>query len=133
MADEAIRYLSAFEWCLGIHDKYFGDGFGGSRVRSSCFACSIRNLQQPPEWIWVIVGDLPPAYLKSEDFPSAKAALERYIEGVEDWVATPEDEERGYSRRPPPIVVPPGGEALEMLTSRMSTLRQSFLPSMKAE
>ena len=59
MGDEAVSYLSAFEWCERIHDKYFADGFGGI-VALFLFRVSIRNAQEP-EWIWVIVGDLPTA------------------------------------------------------------------------
>jgi hypothetical protein len=130
MADEAIRYISGFEWCIGIHERYFGDGFGGI-VALFIFRVSIRDTREP-EWIWVIVGDLPSAYLETKGFPSAQAALERYIEGVEDWIDTPERERRTRTDLPP-ISMPSGDEHIQMLKSRMDTLRASFLPHLKLE
>jgi hypothetical protein len=34
------------------------------------------------EWLWVVVGDLPPAYLVADDAPGPAAALRAYISSV---------------------------------------------------
>lgn len=31
------------------------------------------------EYVWIVVGDIPPAYLVTDDYPSPKQALEGYI------------------------------------------------------
>jgi hypothetical protein len=38
------------------------------------------------EWLWVIIGDLPPAYLVVDNSPDPPCALESYIELMEEWV-----------------------------------------------
>ena len=36
--------------------------------------------------VWVVVGDIPPAYLVIDDAPSPASALERYVEEMRMWV-----------------------------------------------
>ncbi len=128
MADQAIRYVRSFQWCLDIHEKYFGDGFGGI-IALFLFRVTIRG-RETPEWIWVFVGDLPSSYLEVDGFHTPRKALLRYITGVEDWVGTREDE-REKRDDLPPIEVPPGPEILEILKGRIDTLRCHVLPHMK--
>ena len=124
MVDEAIRYIQSFEWCLELHEKYFGDGYGGI-VALFLFRVTIRNVQEP-EWVWVIVGDLPSTYLEFEGFPSPRAALLRYIEGIEEWLSASQEERD--SGELIPIYVPANPELVEMLKVRAETLRASILP-----
>ena len=128
MAEQAIRYVQSYQWCVELHEKYFGDGYGGI-VAVFLFLVTIRGAQKP-EWIWVIVGDIPSCYLEVDGFPSPKAALHRYIEGVEEWIATPEDE-RESNPELPPIEVPQGEEYVELLKSRLEALRTHILPHMR--
>jgi len=125
MADEAIRYAQSFAWCAELHEKYFGDGYGGI-VALFLFRATIRGAEEP-EWIWVIVGDLPSCYLEFDGFPSPRAALLRYIEGVEEWITAPESG-RASRQDLPPIEVPPGLELMEALKGRMEILRTEILP-----
>jgi hypothetical protein len=67
-----------------------------------------------PEWLWVIVGDIPSVYLEFEGFPTPDAALARYIEGVEKWLAaSPRERKSGGII---PIEVPYEPEWVEALT-----------------
>jgi hypothetical protein len=125
MAEEAIRYVQSFSWCIELREKYVGDGYGGI-VALFLFRVTIRGSEEP-EWKWAIVGDMPSCYLKVEAFTSPQAALCRYIEGIEDWIATPENE-RASRKGLPPIEVPPGEEFIEMLKTRLDTLREHILP-----
>jgi hypothetical protein len=129
MADKAIRYIRECPWCIDIHEQFFGDGYGGI-VALFLLRVTIRGLKNP-EWIWVIVGDMPSAYLEAEGFKSPQAALRRYIDGIEDWIATPENE-RGSRKDLPPIDVPPADEFIEMLRVRMETLRAQILPHLQS-
>ena len=131
MAEEADRYIRSFPWCIDIQDKFFGDGYGGI-IALFLFRVSIRGGAEP-EWIWVIVGGIPSAYLDTaEDIPSPQDALARYLEGVEDWIATPANE-RASRRDLPPIDGPPGRKFTEMLETRIATLREHFLPHFRNE
>lgn len=37
-------------------------------------------------WIWVIVGDLPPAYITTENNANPACALDGYITEMKEWV-----------------------------------------------
>jgi hypothetical protein len=127
MAEEAERYVRSFRWCVEIHERFFGDGYGGI-VALFLFRVTIRDVQTP-EWVWIVVGDVPSVYLEFDGFPSPRAALLRYIEGVEEWLgASPEQRESGDLI---PIEVPPGPELIEALAGRMGTLRSLVLPHLR--
>jgi hypothetical protein len=105
------------------------DGYGGI-VALFLFRITIQKVEAP-EWVWVIVGDMPSAYMEFELAPTPHAALLRYIEGVEEWlIATPEERSSGDLI---PIEVPPGNEFLDMLRGRMDTLRSLVLPHMRED
>jgi hypothetical protein len=127
MAEEAVRYVQSFDWCMELHEQYFGDGIGGV-VALFLFRITIRDFEVP-EWVWIIVGDLPPTYLGFNGFPSPRAALLLYIEGVEEWLAaSPEERASGDLI---PIDVPPRPELIEMLSGRAATLRSAVLPNIR--
>jgi hypothetical protein len=127
LAEEAVRYVRSFEWCVELHEKYFGDGIGGV-VALFLFRITIRDFEAP-EWVWIIVGDLPPAYLGFHGFPSPREALLLYIEGVEEWLAaSPEERASGDLI---PIEVPPKPELIQMLGVRVAALRSAVLPNIR--
>ena len=64
MSKRAQRYLSGFKWCESILDFYFGDGVGG--VFAVFFARIKPASPEIDEWLWVIIGDIPPAYLVTD-------------------------------------------------------------------
>ena len=127
MAQEAVEYALSFEWCLEIHERYFGSGIGGV-VALFLFDITIKG-SDAPEWLWIIVGDLPSVYLEFEAFPTPRSALIRYIEGVEEWLeASPAERASGEII---PIDVPADPEIFEMLRGRVATLRSSILPQIR--
>ena len=127
MAEKAVQYVRSFEWCIEIHEQYFADGIGGV-VALFLFRLSIQEIAAP-EWVWIIVGDLPPVYLGFEGFPTPYAALLLYIEGVEEWLAaSPEERASGDLI---PIEVRPQAEFLEMLRGRVEALRSAVLPHIR--
>ncbi len=123
MADAAVRYIRDFPWCVELHEQYFADGIGGV-VALFLFRTSVEGLPAP-EWLWVIVGDLPPTYFAFRGFPTPRSALLLYIEGVEEWLATAPEQRN--SEELIPIFVPKGSEYIEMLYERISRLRTSIL------
>ena len=83
MYEEAASYLRGFKWCRRIAEAYFGLGIGG------VVAVFLFRIEGPPEvdqWLWVVVGDLPPAYLVTDDAPTPAVALEVYCSLMADWV-----------------------------------------------
>ncbi|MFN2468172.1 MAG: hypothetical protein ABR521_08615 [Gaiellaceae bacterium] len=85
MIERAHAYLSSFKWCSGIRECYLGDIVIGGVVAVLLFRI---NPARPDvdEWLWVVVGDLPPAYLVVDDAPNPAAALDVYIGEMERWV-----------------------------------------------
>jgi hypothetical protein len=84
LLDRASGYLSSFQWCDQILESYFGLGVGGI---VAVFLFRIRPTKRDvDEWHWVIVGDLPPAYLVTEQAPNPACALKVYIVLMRQWV-----------------------------------------------
>ncbi|HKR26293.1 MAG TPA: hypothetical protein VJS11_02525 [Acidobacteriaceae bacterium] len=88
MEAEARAFLTAFKWCGGIRDFYFGAGIG------DVFAIFLARIEPwgpgVDEYLWVVVGDLPPAYLVVDDCKTPKEALRAYIGEMRKWVAVAE-------------------------------------------
>jgi hypothetical protein len=84
-----------------------------------------------PEWLWAIVGDIPSVLPGVRRFPTPHAALTRYIEGVEKWLAaSPRERKSGGII---PIEVPYEPEWVEALTGRIKTLRTLVPPHLTDE
>ena len=39
------------------------------------------------EWVWVIVGEVPPAYITIDDAPNPACAVDGYIGAMREWAA----------------------------------------------
>jgi hypothetical protein len=127
MLDEAERYLLSFSWCDSIVSAYFG---GGVAKILAIFLFNISPARPDVnEWIWTIVGDIPPAYLPLEDCKSAMEAFETYIDGMKRWamlaregrVGTPEE---GV----PPVNVPATPQWAEKLEIKLRVLMDGASP-----
>jgi len=97
MSKDAEEYIRSFSWCGGILRAFFGGGVGG------IFAVFLNQITPARAdisfWIWIVVGDVPSAYLPIEDAESPTAVFEAYLGGMKKWIAlaregrtaTPED------------------------------------------
>jgi hypothetical protein len=84
MFDEASQYMKSFQWVLRITESYFGLGVPGV---VAVFLFRIEPATPDlDEWLWVIVGDLPPAYLVTDSAPNPAMALDAYVGEMEKWV-----------------------------------------------
>jgi hypothetical protein len=127
MLDEAERYLLSFCWCGSSVSAYFG---GGVAKILAIFLFNIAPARPDVnEWIWTIVGDIPPAYLPLGDCESAMEALQTYINGMQRWamlaregrVGTPEE---GV----PPVNVPATPEWAEKLEIKLRVITDAVRP-----
>lgn len=83
MLTEAERYIISQKWCNKILEQFFGLGVGGVvAVFLFHIKPSGKNID---EYIWVIVGDLPPLYITVDVAPNPACALDAYIGTMEDW------------------------------------------------
>ena len=119
MIQRGQSYLSSFEWCGEVVECHVGDiAVGGVVV---VLLLRIAPTQQDvDEWLWVIVGDLPPAYLVTDDAPNPAAALDRYIGEMERWVAAVEAGDSFADVIP--VETPGGAEPLERTPERADDL-----------
>ena len=76
--------------------------------------------------LWVVVGDLPPAYFVIDLALTAPAALETYCELMEDWADAVLS--GGNVSDCFPIAAEPTEEHARMLLSRLEYIRQEFIP-----
>jgi hypothetical protein len=125
MEGEARDFISQFEWCGGISDFYFGAGIG------DVFAVFLVHIKPArPEvdrYLWIVVGDIPSAYLVTDDCRSPREALEGYIWEMRKWVALAK--QGRTSEDVIPVNVPATPERAKQLEGRIDTLEQKIIPS----
>jgi hypothetical protein len=124
MAVRAADYLRSFPWCAAILESYFGGGVG------KVFAIFLFHLvpakAEVDEWLWVVVGDIPSAYLVTDECRSPADVFEMYDSGMSRWT---ELARQGLtSPGVPTINVPPTPEWAEELDGRLKMLRSVVRP-----
>jgi len=125
MAEEAQAFLTNYNWCEEIQALYFGDGIGG--VFAVFFAHIKPARPEVDENLWIVVGDIPSAYLVTDSCHTPKEAMEGYIEEMRKWV---EAAKLGQtSKEIIPVNVPATPEWAERLETRLNTLEHEILPT----
>jgi len=74
---------------------------------------------------WVIVGDIPPAYLTCDQCPNPATALDGYIGAMLEWVDAAEKGEPVAELIP--VNAPATRENAQRLKTRMSFLEENIL------
>lgn len=126
-ADEALAYLRSFKWCKSILETYFCFGVGSV---VEVFLFRIDRLTSDgktiDEWLWVVVGDVPSAYLVTDDAVTPGDALQAYCDVMREWVAavlSKEDLGDVY-----PVPVDPTEENASHLSTRIDFLVNEVIP-----
>lgn len=83
LAENAINYIQSHKWCQRLVKSYFGLGIGGI-VAVFLFEI-IPSDDKVDNYIWIIVGDIPPLYIAGTDAPNPACALDGYIGAMEEW------------------------------------------------
>jgi hypothetical protein len=127
MLERATRYISDHSWCVSVHDSYFGGGVGG------IFAVFLFHIQpsrsEVDPWIWVIVGDIPPAYLPISDCGSPAEAFHTYVRGMRKWVEYAMKGQTGSEdEEVPPVNVPATPEWADHLRLKLDVLSELIGP-----
>jgi hypothetical protein len=127
MAEDAQSYLEAFPWCVSIEEGYFGDGIPDV---VAAFLFRIEAAQPIIDrWLWVIVGDLPSAYLLTHTSKTPSQALEAYIEEMSKWVALAK--EGKFSDKVISVDAPSTPENAEDLEERLVVLAKNVVPAFR--
>jgi hypothetical protein len=127
MLEDASSYLSRHSWCASIKQAYFAGGVGG--ILAIFFFHIDSSRQDVDPWIWVIVGDIPPAYLPLSDCESQAEAYALYTKGMMRWaeiVRAGDDPSRHDNT--PPVNVPASREWADRLSQRLHALSFTVAP-----
>lgn len=114
----ARRFLQSFAWCSELRGERFAAGAAGI---AGLFAMEVLVKGAAREWLWVIAGELPSAYVPISEAPSTRAAMTSYCAMIERWIA---DRERG------PVGLEPTAASREHLQKQLSVLRGYVIPAL---
>ena len=123
LSRRAEQFLSKQKWCKAITDSYLGWSLS-PYIGVFYFRIDPITTQVDNE-VWVIVGDLPPAYIVCDHAKNWQQALDAYGAEMMNWVKAVR--EGGSVSKMIPVNVEPTLEYAEMLESRINTIWEVFV------
>ena len=116
----ARKYMENQQWCLRILETFLGIDEG--YILGVFLFKIMPSDENIEEYLWVVVGDLPPLYLVTEAAPTPAFALLRYIEEMTVWAeaAITRTDNSGL----PPAAAAFSGENGFALRTRLQLLRE---------
>ena len=121
-AERAIAFLECFRWCEEVREcaaKFAIAGVLG------VFRAEITSHSGADPVVWVVIGDLPPAYLAYVEGDIWQDALDGYVGEMQAWVDAVQAEESVEQLIP--VNVTPTLEHAHLLASRLAFIRTHFL------
>ncbi len=123
LAKEAESFLKGHKWCKEVEKQWLAASW--ENLLAVFFFKIVPNSVDADEHVWVVVGDLPPAYIDIESAGNLTEAIQVYTEIMDDWV---QHVKKGESIADCyPINVPPEKEYAEMLATRLNLIREHIL------
>ena len=120
---DAITFLNQHTWHEGFTNVYAGlvvEGIIGIYLFEI-----IHSRDDVDDFIWVITGDIPSAYITCEDAPNPACALDGYIGAMREWVKAV-NSNQGIEDLIP-VNVPPTKTWAEKLENRLNFLDKKIL------
>lgn len=123
LEEAAANFIRSFAWSGELLAMY--DGFQEPGILG-LFLVQLRpSRPHVDEWLWVVVGDLPAAYLVADDNPTTTQAIAGYVDEMQRWVdavrkGAPVDDLI-------PVNAPPTHEYADMLAQRLHSLKDALL------
>lgn len=115
---KAKNYLLRHQWCKSILSGWLAVYWEGVL---GVFLFEIEpSGSGVDEYVWIVVGDIPPAYVDVESGENSREVLEGYVAIMRDWADTVlkgESVEDCY-----PVEVPATKEYADMLQNRLDLL-----------
>ncbi|MDL2213830.1 hypothetical protein LJC29_07685 [Bacteroides sp. OttesenSCG-928-N06] len=127
LSTEAQKYLSSFPWCNKILRGWLAKSWG-YMLCVFYFEIEPKPLYGADNFLWIIVGDIPPAYIDIESAHNELEALEAYVYLMEEWINT---FRQGKSiENCFPINIEPSEKYANMLSKRMEIVKTNFIPEL---
>lgn len=120
---EARTFIEYYDWCEKITEEYVGLIYPG--IVGVFLFRIVPTRKDVDEWVWVVTGDLPPAYITCEDSPNPATALDAYIGAMLEWVQAAE--EGASTDQLIPVNVEPSKENAVRLRTRLNFLDANIL------
>ena len=123
LARKATNFLTAFRWCAGVRESYLA--FDCGHIIGVFLFHIEPRLLGVDEFLWVVVGDGPPAFLVCDKVPDWHSALQCYVYEMQRWVDAVRSGAslKGIS----PVNVSPTLEHADMLSARLSFIEDHFI------
>ena len=132
MAQEALDFLQWHSWCKIVKQGYFDIGWPGILA---VFYFEIEpTSKSADDTLWIIVGDIPPAYIDTISCPNAALALNDYLNAMQEWIdhiraQEPVDDLIPVYRRHSFLRMQPTMESAKLLETRLDFIRTQLLYS----
>lgn len=117
-------FLDDFDWAKGRKNLWIADCVPG--VLGIFLVELDPRGQDIDQYVWVVVGDLPPAYLSSTYAKSPWDALDGYLGEMKAWADAVEGGESTEGLIP--VNAPPTPENVQALKNRLAFLAREILP-----
>ena len=120
---ESEKFLKSFGWVEKIQSAYFG--LGVSKIVGVFLYEIVPQRSGVDNVLWVVVGEIPPAYLVTDDAPSAPRALGAYIREMRRWVSAVRSGEKVSDLIP--VNAPPTLANANDLDGRLNFIERNIL------
>jgi hypothetical protein len=129
LAEEAKTFAESHDWCQKVTAVRLAWAVAGVL---GVFQVDLKPAQPDVDsTLWIVVGDIPPAYLVLDDAPTWRDALRGYVAEMSRWVhavkgGQPLDDVI-------PVAVAPSLEHAEMLAGRLAFIQTEFIEAAEGE
>lgn len=129
LSREALEFLESQSWCKRIDKGYLDRGWG---YILGVFLFVIEPIDDDiPTHHWVIVGDIPPAYIDAENNPNGACVIDAYIMEMQKWIDHVKQHQPVIDLIP--VNAPPTEEYANMLQERIDVIKTEILSAYKDE
>ena len=120
---EAKQFILNKKWCKNIINGYLAKSIEG--IMCVYFFEIEPSQKNIDNYLWVIVGDIPPAYLVIDNSPDANSAINTYVNEMRIWIKAVKNNESLENIIP--LNVPPEEKYADMLETRMVFIEKKIL------
>jgi hypothetical protein len=123
LARDAENFLLSHNWCQGIAAGYLSYAVAG--VLGVFLFDIFPSRTDVDNTLWVIAGDLPPAYLVTDDANTWQEALEQYVYEMRHWVEAVRN--NGSFNNVIRVSAKPTREHADMLEGRLNFIQKNLI------